>query len=80
MVQVGIYWAQVKGRFNGGTKKTSYLKMKYGMRWRAHFLLARFKAPPDQFKRILAIKKVSCKNKDISLQRYLAQELLKRYM
>jgi hypothetical protein len=43
IVSVGIYWAQIKGRF--GQKPGNnriYLAMKYGMRWRAKALISRF--------------------------------------
>ena len=42
-MSVGIYWAQIKGRF--GQKPGNnriYLAMKYGMRWRAKALISRF--------------------------------------
>lgn len=44
MVSVGIYWAQIKGRFGLKTAAGNrmYLAMKYGMRWRAKALLSRF--------------------------------------
>jgi len=32
MVQVGMYWMQIKGRF-GNPKSRTYLAMKYGYRW-----------------------------------------------
>ena len=32
MVQVGMYWLQIKGRF-GNPKSRTYLAMKYGYRW-----------------------------------------------
>ncbi len=33
MVEVGMYWKTVKGRFNRGGTQRSYLAMKYGFKW-----------------------------------------------
>ena len=32
MMEVGLYWRQIKGRFSNKTSRT-YLAMKYGLRW-----------------------------------------------
>jgi hypothetical protein len=32
-LKVGVYWKQIKGRFNPHGARRSYLAMKYGMRW-----------------------------------------------
>ena len=32
MIEVGVYWRQIKGRFGASTSRT-YLAMKYGYRW-----------------------------------------------
>jgi hypothetical protein len=42
MVKVGIYWANIKGRFGGPKAGRIYLALKYGMRWRAKTLINRF--------------------------------------
>jgi len=42
MVKVGIYWANIKGRFGGPKAGRIYLALKYGMRWRARTLISRF--------------------------------------
>lgn len=33
MVEVGMYWKTVKGRFNRGATQRNYLAMKYGYKW-----------------------------------------------
>ena len=42
MVKVGIYWANIKGRFGRPKAGRIYLGLKYGMRWRAITLIHRF--------------------------------------
>ena len=50
LVAVGIYWAQIKGRF-GATGKHSriYLGLKYGMRWRVRTLVSRYKSKSNAY-------------------------------
>ena len=33
MLKVGIYWKGIKGRFNKGGMKRTYLAMKFGYKW-----------------------------------------------
>jgi hypothetical protein len=37
MIKVGIYWANIKGRF--ASKGRLYLAMKYGLKWKYRTLL-----------------------------------------
>ena len=41
MVEVGMYWKVIKGRF-GDTKSRTYLSMKYGYRWLNRMRIRRF--------------------------------------
>ena len=41
MVEVGMYWKAIKGRF-GNTKSRTYLSMKYGYRWLNRMRIRRF--------------------------------------
>jgi hypothetical protein len=54
LVRVGIYWAQIKGRFGAGKHSRIYLGLKYGLRWRARALMTRFKSKSLQGKALAA--------------------------
>lgn len=40
MIEVGLFWRKIKGRFSAGQSRT-YLAMKYGYRWLSKVKMAR---------------------------------------